>query len=364
MRSTPPCGHGSFTAGPTASNPISTPPGLLYGAGAMSPVKHHTPDVVCLGEALVDFLPARRGQRVREVSQWKPCLGGAPANVTVGLARLGAKSALVGVTGQDEFGCFLREGLEREGVDVTGLRQTDEGKTGLGFVSLTESGERSFTFYRTRAAETFLDTRDTHGSKRLLQRATVVHAGTNSLVQPASRAAVRAVLETRFKAGQLVSCDPNLRLHLWPKPQVLKKLLDDVLGLCAVVKLSDEEIEFVTGTNDVDRALERLERRGVLLPVVTLGAQGAAFRFAGQTRRVPARKVRVVDTTGAGDGFTAGLLKGVSRSFSNREALANASISELEPLVRFGCVVGSQVVRKLGAVAGLPRLAADGRLAQ
>ena len=87
-------------------------------------------DVVCLGEALVDFLPARRGQRVREVTRWRPCLGGAPANVTVGLARLGATSALVGVTGNDEFGSFLKEGLAREGVDVSGLRQTDEGKTG------------------------------------------------------------------------------------------------------------------------------------------------------------------------------------------------------------------------------------------
>ena len=181
-------------------------------------------DVVCLGEALVDFLPARRGQRVREVTRWRPCLGGAPANVTVGLARLGATSALVGVTGNDEFGSFLKEGLAREGVDVSGLRQTDEGKTGLGFVSLTEQGERSFTFYRTRAAETFLDSRDTRASKRALSAATVVHAGTNSLVQPKARRAVRRVLEQRFRKGQLVSCDPNLRLHLWPDPSVLREL--------------------------------------------------------------------------------------------------------------------------------------------
>ena len=102
-------------------------------------------DVISLGEALVDFLPNRRGKRVREVTNWTPCLGGAPANVAVGLSRLGAKSGLVGVTGDDEFGHFLKQGLEREGVDVRHLRQTEEGKTGLGFVSLTHSGERSFT---------------------------------------------------------------------------------------------------------------------------------------------------------------------------------------------------------------------------
>ena len=318
-------------------------------------------DVVCLGEALVDFLPARRGQRVRDVARWTPCLGGAPANVTVGLARLGARSALVGVTGNDEFGNFIKENLAREGVDVAGLRQTDQGKTGLGFVSLTQQGERSFTFYRTLAAETFFDAQDTRRSRRALDRATIVHAGTNSLIHPQARSAVREVLHRRFTAGQLVSCDPNLRLHLWPKPKALKDLLDEVLGLCAVVKLSDEEIRFATGTDSVERALLRLEKRGVLLPIVTLGAQGAAFRFAGQTRWVPTRKVKVLDTTGAGDGFTAGLLRGLSRRFGSRDALRAASHDELEAMVQFGCVVGSHVVRKLGAVAGLPRLSANGR---
>ncbi len=318
-------------------------------------------DVVCLGEALVDFLPARRGQRVRDVTGWRPCLGGAPANVTVGLARLGARSALVGVTGRDEFGSFLKEGLAREGVDVSGLRQTDEGKTGLGFVSLTNEGERSFTFYRTRAAETFLDSRDTRASKQALSVATIVHAGTNSLVQPKARAAVRQVLQRRSRAGQLVSCDPNLRLHLWPDPSVLRTLLDELLGWCTVVKLSEEEIRFVTGTQSVDRALRQLERRGVLLPIVTLGAEGAAFRFKGQTRRVPTRQVQVIDTTGAGDGFTAGLLRGLSRAYTSQAALNRASIDDLEPMIRFACVVGSHVVCKLGAVAGLPRWGRDGR---
>lgn len=318
-------------------------------------------DVVCLGEALVDFLPDRRGCLVRDVARWAPCLGGAPANVSVGVARLGATSALVGVTGRDEFGYFLRERLTREGVDVSCLRHTDEGKTGLGFVSLTGQGERSFTFYRTAAAETFLDARDTKGAQRLLTRATIVHAGTNSLVQPAARDAVRRVLAARHQAGLLISCDPNLRLHLWPKPQVLRRLLDEITGYCSVVKLSHEEIHFVTGTQSVEKALERLEGRGVILPIVTLGAQGAAFRFDGQTRQVPTRRVKVIDTTGAGDGFTAGLLSKLSREVGTRAELARAELGVLVPMVAFGCAVGSRVVRKLGAVAGLPRLGPDGR---
>lgn len=311
--------------------------------------------MICLGEALVDFLPDRRGQRVRDVSRWTPCLGGAPANVTVGVARLGASSALVGVTGDDEFGHFLRQGLEREGVDTTFLRHTNEGRTGLAFLSLTRTGERSFTFYRTRAAETFLDARDTHGASQALARARVLHVGTNSLLQPKARAAVKQAVRRSFLAGRITSSDPNLRLHLWPDPDVLRRLLDELIPMLGVLKLSDEEIHFVTGTKDVDEALERLEARGVALAVVTCGASGAALRFRGATRRVPAPRVRVIDTTGAGDGFTAGLLAELSKRAATRHALERLAIDDVEAMARLGCVVGAHAVTKLGAVAGLPR---------
>ncbi len=312
-------------------------------------------DVISLGEALVDFLPNRRGKRVREVTNWTPCLGGAPANVAVGLARLGAKSGLVGVTGHDEFGHFLKQGLQREGVDVRHLRQTDEGKTGLGFVSLTQSGERSFTFYRTRAAETFLDARDTTGAAKLLRSTRVVHVGTNSLIHAPARAAVSDAVKQAYEAGQITSTDPNLRLHLWKDPAVLRRLLGVLFKRCAVVKLSEEEIEFVTGTTDVTDALNWLEKKGVVVAIVTRGPKGASLRFRGETRVVPARKVKVIDTTGAGDGFTAGFLYGLTRLYSTRAQLEAADLDALEGHARFGCLVGSHVVTKLGAVAGLPR---------
>lgn len=314
-----------------------------------------TTDVVCLGEALVDFLPDERGQRVRDVTRWTPCLGGAPANVAVGVRRLGGSSALVGVTGDDEFGYFLRDRLRAEGVDVSRLRQTTEGKTGLGFVSLTRSGERSFSFYRTRAAETFLDARDTAPARTLIARAKVLHVGTNSLIHPAARAAVRGAVRAAYEAGQLTSTDPNLRLHLWKEPKVLRRLLDQLFAECAVVKLSDEEIEFATGTTDVAQALDVLQRRGVMVGVVTRGAKGAVLRFRGETRAVPAPKVKVIDTTGAGDGFTAGFLYGLTRQYGSRAALGeHGDLDALEGHARFGCLVGSRVVTKLGAVAGLP----------
>ncbi len=311
-------------------------------------------DVVSLGEALVDFLPERRGARVREVTQWTPCLGGAPANVAVGLSRLGAKSALVGVTGDDEFGHFLKQGLAREGVDVRFLRQTTEGKTGLGFVSLTKTGERSFTFYRTRAAETFLGEAEAAN----VPQSKVLHVGTNSLIHGAARVAVQGAVKRAYDAGRITSADPNLRLHLWRDPTVLQKLLQRLFTRCAVVKLSEEEIEFACGTSHVETALTKLEQRGVVVGVVTLGAKGAALRFRGQTRYVPAKKVKVLDTTGAGDGFTSGFLYGLTRHYATRAELEAADLDVLTGHAQFGCLVGSHVVTKLGAVAGLPTLRA------
>lgn len=313
-------------------------------------------DVVCLGEALVDFLPEKRGQRVRDVTRWTPCLGGAPANVTVGVARLGGSSALVGVVGDDEFGHFLHQRLDDEGVDTSSLRHTNEGKTGLGFVSLTATGERSFTFYRAQAAEQFLDGRDTKRASKVLDAARVLHIGTNSLLQPKARAAVTAAVRRSYKAGRLTSSDPNLRLHLWPEPKTLRALLVELFPMLAIVKLSDEEIAFVTGTDDVEDALLALEELGVPLAVVTQGAKGATFRFRGQTQQVPAPKVKVVDTTGAGDGFTSGLLTTLAALAGTREELMALSFDDVEDAAHFGCVVGARVVTKLGAVAGLPTL--------
>jgi len=200
-------------------------------------------DVICLGEALVDFLPQQVGRSVRAVESWTPCPGGSPANVAVGLARLGAQSAMVGTIGKDEFGQFLWQRLAEEGVNVSRLRETDEGKTGLVFISLSESGERTFAFYRTRSAELFLAERDVDAN--FLRSARALHLGTNSLLfRPAQRAALLAVDAARA-AGKIVSCDPNLRLHMWADPQDLKQILEHVLPACAVVKLA-ESLRFDT----------------------------------------------------------------------------------------------------------------------
>jgi fructokinase len=310
-------------------------------------------DVVCMGETLVDFLPAEPGQRVRAVSSWSPAIGGSLANVSVGVARMGARSGLVTVVGEDEFGHFLRERLAAEGVDVSHLRQVTESRTGLVFISLDAKGERSFTYFRTRSAEYLLSERDV--DEAFLGRTKVLHWGSNSLHLPEARGAMQRAVEWVRRAGRIVSCDPNLRLHAWVDPSEAKAILDRLLPLCTVVKLSEEELAFVTGTTDVRGSLEYLRGLGVLLPVVTLGEKGAAFLWQDEEVHVPAPRIRVVDTTGAGDGFVASFLYGLTRRYADAQALRGATRESLTELVTFSCVVGSRVVERLGAVAGLPR---------
>lgn len=310
-------------------------------------------DVVCFGETLVDFLPAAPGQRVRDVPAWHPCTGGSPANVAVGLARLGLRPAMVGVVGADEFGHFLRERLAAEGVDVSHLRQTAEARTGLVFISVDARGERGFTYFRTRSAEFLLGEADVDAA--FLLRAKAVHCGSNSLHRQEAREATVRMLELARGAGRIVSCDPNLRLHAWEDPSELKGLLGRMLPLCTVVKLSEEEIGFATGTDVPDEALARLAALGVPLPVVTLGEKGAVLLWKGERVHVPAPRVRVLDTTGAGDGFVAALLHGLVRWYGDARALSEATRAELAALATFACGVGARVVERFGAVDGLPR---------
>lgn len=311
-------------------------------------------DVICIGETLVDFLPERPGVRVRDVERWLRCTGGSPANVAVGVSRLGARSAMVGVVGKDEFGEYLIEALANEGVDVARLRQTDEGKTGLVFISLTERGDRSFMFSRTRSAELFLSEHDV--DPEYLDRAKALHVGTNSLLFHAAQRAMIRMVRAASQAGKIVSCDPNLRLHFWPDPRELKTVIDQILPPCTVVKLSEEEIEFVTGTRDPEEALGRLSNLGIPLPIVTLAERGAMFLWKGKVVTVQAPEAKVVDTTGAGDGFVAAMLFSLTRLYGSRAQLLEAGVGELRELAQFACAVGSRVTEAMGAVQALPRL--------
>lgn len=313
-------------------------------------------DVLSFGEALVDFLPDRRGQ-LRDVESFRRAVGGAPANVALGLARLGRTVGFLSNVGADEFGAYLHEALEREGVDVSGVRDVNGIKTGVTFVSLDHNGDRSFLFFREPSADLSITPDDVDES--LVARSRIVHLGSNLMTQPHPLAATLRLLELAEKHGCLISTDPNIRLHLWREPAESRRQVDVLLRRCDLIKLNDEELAFVGQGKPAREVWEQIVRpHGALALVVTHGANGAQAFCGDVHARVDAPKVDVVDTTGAGDGFVSGLLTAICEVAGEgdiRERVRSWDEAQWQVALAFGCAVGAKACESLGATPGLPR---------
>ncbi|GEN33496.1 MULTISPECIES: PfkB family carbohydrate kinase [Aneurinibacillus] len=312
--------------------------------------------VLALGEMLVDFVPERNGQALEDVMSFKKAPGGAPANVAAAVARLGGSSRFLGKVGADPFGDFLVRTLADAGVDTREIRRTNEAKTGLAFVSLKEDGERDFLFYRDPSADMLLaEDEITHEA---FENGAVFHFGSISLIaDPARSATVRAARLAREK-GLIISYDPNLRLPLWPGGEAeARKTIRTHVPLADIVKVSEEELTFLTGESDVAVGSEWFFAQGVRLLLVTLGKEGCAYvRSGGMMKRVGGFSVQVVDATGAGDGFVGGFLHRLVEAGVRRETLAALPEDELASMIRFANAVGALTTTKRGAISALPTL--------
>lgn len=313
-------------------------------------------DVLSFGEVIVDFFPERPGTALRDADRFTRHLGGAPANVAVGLARLGARAGLMTLVGADEFGAFCRTALEREGVDIAGVGTHPTARTGITFVSVGPRGERSFTFYRHPSADLLVDPRDV--APPMIARAHVLHYGSSTLSREPARAATRKAIAAARAAGCVVSSDPNLRLHLWVDTAEAVRETREALASTDLVKISDEELELLAGTRDVEAGARALGGLGVGLVVVTMGERGCYFDGKGCGRgHVPAVPVEVVDTTGAGDGFVAGLLAELAPAFAAGARAETLDRRQVEAACAFANRVAARVTTRLGATAALPRRA-------
>ena len=306
-------------------------------------------DAICLGELLIDFVPTVTGTSLIDAPAFKKAPGGAPANVAVGLARLGTPSAFMGKVGDDPFGQFLANTLAEAGVDVAPLRFSSKARTALAFVSLRADGEREFMFYRHPSAD-MLFTPDEVDAEAI-RRARLLHYGTISLIGEPSRSATLHAIDLARDAGCLISCDTNLRLALWPDRAAARDGLLLGIARAQVVKLSDEELRFLTGSDDPAAAREQLWHDRLELMVVTLGAAGCVYFTPDSDGVVVGSAVEAIDATGAGDGFVAGLLHGLlaDRNVTGDEA-------RLRELCRFANAVGALTTLERGAIPALPTL--------
>jgi fructokinase len=314
-------------------------------------------DVVCMGELLIDFVSTESGVSLVDAPAFKKAAGGAPANVAVGLSRLGVPSAFMGKVGDDEFGRFLAQTLEENGVDTMPLVFSKDARTALAFVSLAADGERDFMFYRHPSADMLFEPDEVDADA--IRRAKVFHYGSISLIGEPSRSATLHALRLAQDAGLMISYDPNLRLALWPEEEAARKGM--MLGWehAQVVKASTEELRFLTGERDLVRSVKQLWHPALRLLVATMGRDGCHYFTEKADRRVPGFEVDAIDTTGAGDGFVAGMLMGLVR----RPAIWKDKAALEEGLV-FANAVGALTTTKLGAIPALPTLNAVSELIQ
>ena len=297
--------------------------------------------VVCLGEILVDFVAREAGVSVGEAASFQRVMGGAPANVAVGVSRLGRSSAFLGCVGDDPFGRFLTAELRAEGVDVAGLQTTAAARTSLAFVSLDAAGERSFVFFRQPGADMLLAAAQLDRAR--LSRARIFHFGSFSLSAEPAASATREALRLARAGGALISYDPNLRLHLWPDAEAARRAILPLIDQADILKLSAEELPILTADGDA-RSLWRNSLRAL---IVTDGGRGARLITSSGDWRAPGFRVSTVDTTGAGDAFVAALL---ARLAEQPNALAAAP----EETLRYACAAGALATTARGATTAMP----------
>lgn len=306
-------------------------------------------EVIALGELLIDFTPAGKSEKANQLFETNP--GGAPANVLAALARLGKKTAFIGKVGADQFGRYLHDVLTGLGIDTAGLRMTEEARTTLAFVHLAADGDRSFSFYRDPGADVLL--RADEIDPDLFQRARFFHFGSNSLTAEPARSATRKAIELA-KAHQLaISFDPNIRFPLWREPQLIKEQIAACLAHVDYLKLSREELAYLTDCSDLDAGTLALYKTyGIRLIFVTLGAEGCYYRMGEQVGVQAGYRVETVDTTGAGDAFCGAVLY----QLLGLPDPAACTMEQLAEIVAFANAAGALSTTQKGAIPAMPTL--------
>lgn len=310
-------------------------------------VNNLMPDIITLGELLIDFVSTTSGVSLAGAEAFKKAPGGAPANVAAALAKLGVSSGFMGMVGEDAFGHFLADTLQEVGVDISQLCFSSQARTALAFVTLGPDGEREFMFYRHPSADMLYAPGDVNTD--YIRAARVFHFGSISLIHEPTRSATLYAVRTAQEAGLLVSYDPNLRLNLWPDAGAARDGMQLGWGFAQLIKVSEEELAFLSGMHDLEGAARSLMHQGLRVLVVTHGKEGCTFFTPRSIRKVPGFTVQPVDTTGAGDAFVAGFLKGMLEHPD-----ADQYEDMLEEICRYANAVGALTTCERGAIPALP----------
>ena len=305
-------------------------------------------DVIALGELLIDFAPQSKNEMGYPVLAANP--GGAPGNFLAALAKYGFRTAMIGKVGDDNFGKLLIGTVKEAGVDTSRIIADPDVFTTLAFVSLDASGNRDFSFARKPGADTCLTPEEVDES--LFADARIFHFGTLSLTNEPAASATRRAVELAKAHGLLISLDPNLRKPLWKREEDAKTAIEWSLRQADIIKISDEEIEWLWGISPEEGAQKLLREYGASLVYATLGPKGCHAATKNHTVTVQSPSgIHVVDTTGAGDIFGGSAM---SRFIRCGKSPADLTEEDLRQIVRFACTAASLSTQKHGGITSIP----------
>ena len=296
-----------------------------------------TYDVTALGELLIDFTENGISGQGNPVLEANP--GGAPCNVLSMLSKLGHKGAFIGKIGDDMFGNQLTYAIKEVGIDTTGLKRDSQVHTTLAFVHTFPDGDREFSFYRNPGADMMLTEDEINTT--FISQAKIFHFGTLSMTQDSVRAATKKAVKAAKESGVLISFDPNLREPLWSSLELAKEQMNYGFSQCDILKISDNEIQFVTGKEDYDEGIRCLqEKYQIPLILLTMGKEGSRAGFS----------VKTIETTGAGDTFTGSVLNYLLEHDFN-----NLTEKQLEELLKLANAAAAIVTTRKGVIRAIPK---------
>ena len=303
-------------------------------------------DVIAMGELLIDFTMS--GQSEQGNNLFEACPGGAPCNVLALLNKMGKKTAFLGKVGKDQFGTLLRATLEDVGINTSNLLTDEQVNTTLAFVHTFPDGDREFSFYRNPGADMMLTAEEV--DEEFLAQTRLFHFGTLSMTHDGVREATKKALRAAKEKGLLISFDPNLRPPLWSSLELAKEQMEYGFGFCDILKISDNEIQFVSGKEDYDEGIRFLqEKYQIPLILLTMGKDGSRAYYKGMRVERPGFKCNTIETTGAGDTFC-----GSSLYYILEHDFENLTEEQLGEMLTFANAAAAIVTTRKGAIRAMP----------
>lgn len=303
--------------------------------------------VISIGEALIDFIPNQKGCLLKDVSSFERVCGGAPTNVCAVVSKLGGSSKIITKLGDDAFGDYIVDTLNSINVDTSSILRTKDANTCLAFVSLNEDGNRDFSFYRNPSADMLLDKNELYPD--WFQDIGVLHFCSVALVESPMKYAHIKAIEIAKEHNAIISFDPNVRLPLWKNPNDCKDTINQYLQYADLLKISDEEVEFITGM-DIEKASKQLLGGNIKMILYSMGKNGAMVITKNGYVRVSGTNIKAIDTTGAGDSIIGAFLYCLSRDNVTSKDLENLSLAKTEEYLKFANYYSGYSVLGKGAI--------------